>query len=179
MCVACYRQKSNMHACREPTVGFKKRLPRSRISPPLLVLPIEQMIIMETINGYQPGPGSAGSKYAGSATPLPPIIAYQNRYKLPAIPYNGSIGPYIDIDVDDYPNEAWAKHQLGEEDLMWTATMNTTERFGNRINEVINTQVGITHYFWTSGTRLVDLLFYKAEPEEFLKAYLAKYPSSL
>jgi hypothetical protein len=137
------------------------------------------MLVMETIDGYLPGLASAGNKYAGSSTPLPPIIAYLIRYELPGAPESGSIGPNIDIDVDDYPNEAWANHQLGEEDLMWTATMTVSDKFGNRIHGVNNTSIGTARYYWTSGKRLVTVQSYRVQPDNFLKAYLEKYPSSL
>jgi hypothetical protein len=53
--------------------------------------------------------------------------------------------------------------------------------FGNKVyaETQFANKIGASHYVWSSEKRLIILHFVLADPNEFLKAYLAKYPSSL
>jgi hypothetical protein len=107
--------------------------------------------------------------------PCPPSINYRASYWNQTSAYN------VQVTVTEYPNFEWAKYQVRN-------TPMPNELIEHRDIDLNVIKFGSIIYqeapysFWSSGNRLISLSFWgdsSAVEEEFLKAYLEKYPSSL
>jgi hypothetical protein len=143
------------------------------------------MLIVTPIGNYLPEGASCGTSHSVSG---PAWQGYTVRYSLPGAPKQGpNVGPHVDVHVGEWPNADWAKWELAERN--YSPTMNNAVeqsiRFGNRIvcarGQASNSNK--LRYSrscaWSSGNRLVIIEFSSVDPEEFLKKYLEKYPSSI
>jgi hypothetical protein len=151
-------------------------------------VPADQMLILNQIGEYVPGRANVGESNPAlnaktGAPRVPRAQCYVIRYGLPGAPDGGpGVGPHVDVQVQEYPNEAWAKFELGEQGFATNlADIEKPTKFGNRI--LAQTKFvgrgGDAFYFWSSANRLVILQFSSGDPDEFLKEYLGRYPSSL
>jgi hypothetical protein len=151
-------------------------------------LPADQILILNPIGEYLPSRANVGESNPAfdpkTGEPRSPRAqCYAIRYALPGAPDGGpQIGPHVDVQVQEYPNEVWAKYELGEQGFATNlADIEKPTKFGNRI--LAQTKFvgrgGNAFYFWSSTSRLVILEFSSVDPDKFLKEYLEKYPSSL
>jgi hypothetical protein len=143
------------------------------------------MLIVTPIGNYLPEEPSGGT---GRSVSGPAWQGYTVRYSLPGAPKRGpNVGPHVDVLVGEWPNADWAKWELAEQN--YSPTMNNAVeqsiRFGNRIvcarGQASNSNK-LSHSrscAWSSGNRLVIIEFSSVDPDEFLKKYLEKYPSSI
>ena len=111
---------------------------------------------------------------------------YSVRYSLTGGPQAGpsSIGPHADVVVQDWPS-GWAKSELENQGQGFSkiahknahgANVEERTKFGNRVLFKRNPEA---YYAWMSNDRIVLMQFYSLDPDEFLKKYLEKYPSTL
>ena len=151
-------------------------------------VPIDQMLILKPIGEYAPGHATADARggYADPHTRKPQSVAYQLyavTYTLPDSPGSGpQVGPFVMVNVQEYPNAAWAKYELRDQRFALDLDdMQLPVRFGNRVLEQTDHvyKLGDTCYSWVSQNRFVTLEFSSLEADEFLQEYLIKYPSSL
>lgn len=144
--------------------------------PPIEVAPAETMLILGPIGEYLPGHPSTGQ---GHTIKMPAPQVYVVRYSLPGTPGSGAnVGPHVDVQVKQWPNAAWARWALEEENF--SPGLNQVEqivRFGNRI--LLKRAGAETLFAWPSGDRFIILEVYSADAEAFIQQYLQKYPSSL
>ncbi|MGB2678336.1 MAG: hypothetical protein WAN12_14720 [Candidatus Acidiferrum sp.] len=162
--------------------------PRDNL-PKLVAQPPGQMLILNPIGEYLPGPPDAGASQPEidphSQLPVPTAQRYDVTYTLHGwVP--GAGGGRIEAHVEEFPNGRWAEYMLKEYPLGVSADTVKSIKFGNRIyaSPQFVQSSGNTYYLyvWSSGNRLVCIQFWVApdvSPDRFLKAYLAKYPSSL
>jgi hypothetical protein len=151
-------------------------------------VPADQMLILNQIGEYVPSRAKVGESNPAlnaktGAPTVPRAQCYVIRYALPGAPDGGPrVGPHVDVQVQEYPNEAWAMYELGEQGFATNlADIEKLTKFGNRIlaqTEFVG-RGGGAFYFWSSANRLVILQFSSGDPDEFLKEYLGRYPSSL
>jgi hypothetical protein len=107
--------------------------------------------------------------------PFPARRTYYARY---ATPGNNMA---VVANVTEYPNAAWTKYAvrntpMPHEFINHPDNVKHLVRFGNNLYQ------DAPEYFWPSGDKLILLECSGVLPDaidEFLKAYLAKYPSSL
>ncbi len=144
----------------------------------------QQMLVLHQLGEYVPQ-----RPYSGT-TVQPPAAKYNSvRYALPGAPTMGKTGSVVDVQIKEYPNAAWAQYEIFEQgDQINLANPARPVKFGSRIyghateaaigqnGTYTNGQNGT--YIWVSGNRLITMLFYFAEPDEVLKAYLEKFPPS-
>jgi hypothetical protein len=147
----------------------------------------EQMLILNQFGEYVPG-----RTYSGKTRPpmdvktlipkAPVAQSYSVRYALPGAPTSGgNVGPHVDVQVQEYPNAAWAGYEIVEQGFgIELANPARPVKFGSRLYGQAkagdNGQNGF--YIWASENRLVILQFRSAEPDEVLKAYLERFPTS-
>lgn len=147
----------------------------------------EQVLILNQFGEYVPG-----RSYSGKTHPpmdvktfipkAPAAQSYSVRYGLPGAPASGvNIGPHVDVQVQEYPNAAWAEYEIVEQGFgIDLANPARPVKFGSRLYG--QAKAGDTgqngFYIWTSENRLIILQFFSAEPDELLKAYLDKFPNS-
>jgi hypothetical protein len=161
-------------------------LPSVNNLPKVLPQPPEQMLVLNPIGEYLPGPPRTEESQPEidwqTHLPVQPTAQrYDVTYTLHGwVPGGGR----IEVHVDEYPNGPWAEYMLNEYPLGVSADT-TKSFFGNRIFAETRfiKSFGNAVYVWSSANRLVCLKFFSlakdVPPDEFLKAYLAKYPSSL
>jgi hypothetical protein len=160
--------------------------------PQIQPRPIEQALILGPIDGYAESgaeisrvpaereywPGDSGG---GSKASVPRVL-YSIRYQKPEIP-NNPISKVTAL-VWEYPNAAWAKYQLkstpfGDPPMLYPGQIKKVEKFGNSV--LINTLPGgpVPYVYWPSSTRVIVLHYSLQADDEFVRLYLARYPSSL
>lgn len=111
---------------------------------------------------------------------------YSVRYSLSERPSAGSssIEPHVDVEVQDWPS-GWARFELPLQGQGFSkiahqnangASVEERTKFGNRL---LFKRGPEAHYAWMSNDRIVLMKFYSVDPDEFLKKYLEKYPSTL
>ena len=135
----------------------------------------ERMLILHAFGKYVPG--------NVSPQPLPVAPAsthYLVRYAIPGANTAGKTGPVVWVQVDEYPNAAWALYEsfqrANHPDFAGSIR---TVRFGSQIYTRREAAEGQqSSYSWRSENRLVALSFWSADPDGILKAYLERFPSS-
>ena len=143
------------------------------------------MLILTPIGNYLPEAAGAGTGHAVSG---PAWQGYTVRYSLPgALKQGPNVGPHVDVHIGEWPNADWARWELAEQN--YSPTMNNgveqSIRFGNRIvcargqASKSNKLDHSSSCAWSSDNRLVIIEFSSVDPDEFLKKYLEKYPSSI
>jgi hypothetical protein len=136
------------------------------------------MLILAPIGKYSPEQARAAHSTSGQD--------YSVRYSLSGRPSAGpsSVGPHVDVEVQDWPS-GWAKSELPSQGQGFSknahqnaygASVEERTKFGNRI---LFKRDAEAHYAWMSNDRIVLMKFYSVDPDEFLKKYLEKYPSTL
>lgn len=147
----------------------------------------DQVLILNRFGDYVPGRAYTGTTHppldTKTLTPRFPVAqAYFVRYALPGAPDGGpNIGPRVDVQVQQYPSAPWAKWAIPEQGFnVVLANPARPVKFGNRLfgqaKQALNGQDGF--YIWQSEDWLIIVRFFSAEPDEILKAYLEKYPTS-
>ena len=142
--------------------------------------PLDQVFLMQEIYGFKPNfsnshdypaQHSQGEMYA----PFPERRTYSAMYG------GGTTYGGVTVNVTEYPNTAWAKYEVRNTPTEHEFTDHTNfkhlTRFGNNLF-----QYGPMNFIWASDNKVIFLYCEGVMPEvidEFLKAYLAKYPSSL
>ncbi len=142
----------------------------------------DQMLILETIDGYVPGRASVGKGYEalGPNAHAPLAEVYSIRYALPNAPTSGpNVGPHLDLEVREYANAAWAKWLLAEQGYTAEETDNIIVSNSIVLVRPKAPRRDISYYAWVSGARLLIFQCYSMNPDVFLKQYLQIYPSSL
>jgi hypothetical protein len=143
--------------------------------------PADAMLILAPIGEYLPEPARA------EHSPIEQV--YSVRYSLSGGSSDGpsSVGPHVDVTVQDWLS-GWAKTELESQGQGFSKTPNPNAysigaeartEFGNRILFKPDRDAHYGHYAWISNDRLVMIDFNSVAPDEFLKKYLEKYPSSL
>jgi hypothetical protein len=140
--------------------------------PALQEEPVDRVFLMDGVGDWRPGYAVSGrvpAEETGGDTvaPRPDRISYSAGYGSPTTAMTT-----VMVVVTQYPNVAWAKYDVlnnpGSVDI------HSVSQFGHRIYQ------NGAYFSWASGTKLVRLdLHGVSQPviDEFLKAYLAKYPS--
>lgn len=123
---------------------------------------------------------------APKPTGSPESVGYLAEYKLSETAADDELF-FADVEVFQYPNAAWAAYQTKE--FMWDSVAEdpkavaTVTRFGNKV--IMNTLEGSPngggnlYFYWASGHWFVKVTFHVSEEDEFLREYLARYPSTL
>jgi len=146
--------------------------------PKIDTTPADAMLILTPIGKYLPEPARAVHSTIGQL--------YSVRYSLPSTPGvdPSSVGPHVDVVVQDWPS-GWAKSELENQGQGFSkiahknaygASVEERTKFGNR---VLFKRSPEAYYAWMSNDRIVLMQFYSVDPDEFLKKYLEKYPSTL
>jgi hypothetical protein len=146
--------------------------------PKIDTTPADTMLILAPIGKYLPEAALAVHSTIDQF--------YSVRYSLTGGPHDGpsSIGPHADVVVQDWPS-GWAKSELENQGQGFSkiahknaygASVEERTKFGNRVLFKRNPEA---YYAWMSNDRIVLMQFYSVDPDEFLKKYLEKYPSTL
>lgn len=154
--------------------------PSSENLPTVVELPVEQVLVAKPIAGYPCGPHF---KWKGSGN----SVGYTAEYKRPEAISDGDIS-FADVNVTLYPNSDWAVYttKVGFGAYFQAENpqaVSTLTKFGNKV--IMNTMMrypdghGDLYFSWASGSKLVQVTFRGPEEDEFLKEYLALYPSDL
>jgi len=145
--------------------------------PKMDTTPAAAMLILTPIGKYQPE--SARAEHS----PIEQV--YSVRYSLSGTPSVSptNLEPHVDVVVQDWPPR-WAKTEVERQDQGFSkiahenangATVEERAKFGSRV--LFKRDAG-THYAWISNTRIILVRSYSADPDEILKRYLGKYPST-
>jgi len=138
---------------------------------------VDRVLLMEGVGEWRPSYSSSSrmpADKAGGATfaPRPERMSYLAYYSRSTVRPDDSGS--VTVHITQYPNAEWARFDV----------LNNTGQAGlPRLSQFGNTFYQDGPYFsWSSGDRLI-LLDSSGTPrpviDEFLKAYLAKYPSDL
>jgi hypothetical protein len=162
--------------------------------PPIQTLGAEQALILEDIAGFRPEhPNTVGScSQFTSTVPQPPCFIYEVIYSLPnqpaPPPSSGGVLWFparINVRVTQYPNAAWARHKGRGYAAVLDNPQSVTVSSATRTDHVMRTtsENGAgkqASYVWPSGSIVVSVGGSAASlTDDFLRQYLAKYPSSL
>lgn len=154
--------------------------PSSVSLPSIVPLPVERVLLLQPIDGHP-------CIRCFEAPPRPHHLAYLAGYAQSATSPAGA-PTFVGVEVRLYPNSAWAVYATKEFMWDWVAqnpkTVTTTVgKFGYKV--IMNTLMrspngnGQLYFYWVSGSRFVCVTFQRSEDDEFLKEYLAGYPSTL
>jgi hypothetical protein len=164
---ARWAQEYTRHAAEKPST---QNLPKIALQQP------EAVVIMAPIAGLRPAtPYPSGIHYADGG---PDPVGFRVIYALEKQSSSKhDLEPSAAVSIGEYPNAEWAKYRSGDM-LMGGSQIN---KFGSQIlaQTRFAPNTGYSYFQWPSDGWVVTLTVYRVEPEEFLKAYLAKYPSSL
>jgi hypothetical protein len=152
--------------------------------PPVQQDPIEKVVLMHTVAGWSP--------YVSGSRMLPAEAGFRDSLRNPVAPRpqryssgisytdaSGRIG--LSVEVTTYPTADWARYELRHIPtpnalIYYPESVRKLAIFGNNVY-----QDG-PYFYWSSGNKLVLLSgqdIQQSAIDEFLKAYLEKYPSSL
>ncbi len=160
-----------------PTVQVPET-PSQENLPTVQAVAPDRMLILHSIGEYVPrvvSPDATALAHQHSG-----MTYYLVRYAIPSAPTDNP-GPVLWVQVEDYPNAAWAQYELLKRLSGINANSRNMVKFGSRVygrtTEGDAGQDG--SYIWTSENRLVDVSwFHSADTDAVLKAYLERYPSS-
>jgi len=138
---------------------------------------LDRVLLMEGVGEWRPyysGSSRMPADQAGGATfaPRPERISYHAYYSRSTVRPDASTS--VTVHITQYPNAEWARFDV----------LNNTGQAGlPRLSQFGHTFYQDGPYFsWSSGDRLI-ILDCSGMPrpviDEFLRAYLAKYPSDL
>jgi len=182
------REGKRIHQRQERSKAEKAKslaeAPRFEDLPASTAKPLDQILLLKEINGWQPAffnshddpaQKDRGEMYA----PLPRRRTYSVTYGSAAAAHAPS---GVTVNVTVYPNAQWAKYEVrntpvADEFIDHEDSIKLLTRFGNNIF-----QDGPMYFVWNSDENVVYLYCEGVMPDvidEFLKAYLMKYPSSL
>lgn len=155
--------------------------------PQIEPAPADETLILTPFGEYLPERASAGTgHFVPMSGPQPQI--YSVRYSLVGAPEGGpNVSPHVDVHVQVWPNADWAKWELAEN---WFSPsldsgMEESIKFGNRIvgvrmnNRTRQTWGSGGRFGWYSNNHIIVIEAYSVDPNDFLKKYLEKYPSTL
>jgi hypothetical protein len=142
--------------------------------------PLDQILLLQEINGWKPyfsGSQDYPAQRNGGdmVAPSPERRTYYARYATPGNSWA------VVANVTEYPNAEWAKYAtrntpMAHEFINHPEGIKRLFRFGNNFYQ------NGAYFFWPSDGKLI---FVECQGvlsdviDEFLKAYLEKYPSSL
>jgi hypothetical protein len=145
--------------------------------------PVDELLVMQPIAGWAPYASGGGMLPAENFLPSQEMANQRalrpQRYSYGASYTDGSRA--LRVNVTNYPIPEWAKYELrhiptSNELIIHPDWVKKLVKFGNNFY-----QDG-PYVFWPSGNNLVMLDCQGTPPavvDQFLKAYLEKYPSSL
>jgi hypothetical protein len=92
--------------------------------------------------------------------------------------------PEVDVRISQWPNSAWSSYEMEGIHYGFGAGYfshaNPTQKFGNAIMVGANPkEPGKGKFYWTSGPVLIEINSSVSDPDEFIREYLGRYPSSL
>ncbi len=153
--------------------------PSSERLPSIVPLPVERVLLLQPIDGHP-------CIRCFEAVPRPHYLAYLAGYAQSETSPDGA-PTFVSVEVRLYPNSPWAVYATKEFMWDWVArnpkVVKTVVKFGYKV--IMNTLMrgsngdGQLYFYWASGSRFVRVTFQGAEDDDFLKEYLAGYPSTL
>lgn len=154
--------------------------PSSQNLPPIVELPVDQVLVLNPIAGY---PCGRGFKWN---LPNSNFVPYTAEYKRSETAGIGEVS-FADVNVRLYQDADWAVYATKEATSSLEAgnpkTITTVTKLENKV--IMDTSMrypnggGDLSFYWASGTRFIQVTFHFSEEDEFLKEYLAQYPSTL
>jgi hypothetical protein len=156
--------------------------PSSQNLPAIVELPVEQVLVLKPIAGHP-----CGRHFQWKVPGRSDFVPYTAEYKRSETAGDGEVS-FADVNVSLYSNSDWAVYATKEGIMVNLEAQNpkavtTVTKFGNKV--IMNTLMrypngdGDLYFYWASGNRFVEVRFHAPEEDEFLKEYLALYPSTL
>jgi len=170
----------------------RKQAPPGENLPEVKLRPIDQALIFSKIAGYAESGAElsqipARREYRGndsgySSSAAVPRVLYNIRYQKSGITDDRT--PSVTARVWDYPNADWAKYELRntpfrDAAILVSGQIKIVTKFGSSV--LINMSGGLfsSYVYWPSTNKIVVLHYSGPEDDEFVRQYLARYPSSL
>ena len=180
------REKKRIHGLQERLKAEKSKslaeAPRFENLPAFTPKPLDQVLLLKEINGWEPAFSNshdypAQNNHGEMYAPFPQRRTYSVTYGTAS----NELGR-VTVNVTEYPNGEWAKYEvrntpMAHEFIDHEDSITRLTRFGNNLF-----QDGPMYFIWASDEKLIFLECQGVMPDvidEFLKAYLMKYPSSL
>jgi hypothetical protein len=159
--------------------------------PPIQAIGAEQALILEDIAGFGPDRPTVEKcrqqPLFNGAPPEPPCVRYSVVYTLPnqREPAPLSYPVRIIVQVTQYPNVTWARRKgrgyAAPLDDPQSVTVNSASRTDHLMRRTWVSGAGTdVAYIWPSGSIAIRVEGVTTSlTDDFLRRYLAKYPSSL
>jgi hypothetical protein len=161
-----------------------REAPSSQDLPPVEQKPLDEILLMHDVAGWSPyisGSQAMPPSARGMTEWMPPPnrIVYDVFYSHVKVEPNNNWA--VHVVITDFPTSAWATYQvrntpMPNELIEHPDTAKKLTKFSNTYY-----QEG-AYVFWSSGNKLIFLECQGILPaviDQFVQAYLAKYPSSL
>jgi hypothetical protein len=145
---------------------------------------VSQILIPQPVAGYVPTStvflGERPATYdPATEKPTSPRNREYAAHYAGADATGGLASRYVDVNIQEFPDSDWAKWMLRKQTVPPFASEKiasfSSVVFANRPAANSNDAV----FVWISGRFMVRVQFIRAVSDDFLKAYLQKYPSSL
>jgi hypothetical protein len=156
--------------------------PSTQNLPRLRPMPLSQALILDRVGDFV----ALNTYDSNTAVGGPPLITVGG---VPRVYYSAGYvkaekgvtiaGPTdVSVSLTEYPNSAWASYELRNiptpnAAYMYAKYRKNVMKFGNWVLQ------NSGQFYWPSGNNLLTVYFHNGERDEFLKAYLEKYPSDL
>jgi hypothetical protein len=128
--------------------------------------PLEEALVLHEIGRVAPeGTGNVRREAAADHPPVPGHAPPPERLEY-YVSYRGR--DHGGVTIWQYPNAAWARYELRHIGFVTEMSVNRQIVLASELE-----------YFWYSGASLIRVSAQPSDARELLKAYLAKYPSSV
>jgi hypothetical protein len=151
--------------------------------PPIEPMAGENAVLLHPIAGRTAQLSVSGPLTNKATTSKPAFVTFDACYMHLPSERCGANPPDVDVRISQWPNSAWSSYEM--EGIQWgfgAGYFNPgkrTQKFGNAIMVQANPkEPGKGKFYWTSGPVLIEINSSVSDPDEFIREYLGRYPSS-
>lgn len=163
---------------------FQMSHPSLQDLPPVEPMAGENAVLLHPIAGRTAQLSVSGPLSNKATTSKPAFVTFQACYMHLPNERCDANPPDVHVQISQWPNSAWSLYEMKGIHYGFGAGYfnhaRTTQKFGNAIMVDANPkEPGKGKFYWTSGPVLIEVNSNVSDPDEFIREYLERYPSSL
>ena len=152
--------------------------------PPIEPMAGENAVLLHPIAGRTPQLSVSGPLSNKATASKPAFVTFEACYMHLPNERCEANPPDVRVHISQWPNSAWSSYEM--EGIQWgfgAGYFNPgkrTQKFGNAIMvDESPKEPGKGKFYWWSGPVLIEINSSVSDPDEFIREYLERYPSSL